>query len=110
MHGRISYALDITGPSLFVDTACSASLTALHLAVASMTAGDCESALVGAAQSNRRWDNKSIVHVCYLSSTPQFDTLEKVRRTWHSRPRWNVQAIRRSCERVCSKVGIQVVG
>src|SRR6185312_8738229 len=29
---RVSYALDLRGPSMSVDTACSASLVALHLA------------------------------------------------------------------------------
>ncbi|POZ61031.1 amino acid adenylation domain-containing protein, partial [Chromobacterium alticapitis] len=44
---RVSYALDLKGPSLAVDTMCSSSLTALHLAVESMRAGDCDWALAG---------------------------------------------------------------
>ncbi|KAK7042708.1 polyketide synthase [Favolaschia claudopus] len=50
---RISYALDLTGPSVYLDTACSSSLTALHLAVGAIERGDCVAALVGAAQINR---------------------------------------------------------
>ncbi|HET8659331.1 MAG TPA: type I polyketide synthase, partial [Micromonosporaceae bacterium] len=42
---RISYALDLRGPSLAVDTACSASLVALHLAVQSLRAGESPVAL-----------------------------------------------------------------
>ncbi|KAJ7659066.1 hypothetical protein DFH06DRAFT_990014, partial [Mycena polygramma] len=55
MANRISYALDITGPSILLDTACSSSLNALHLAIASIQRGDCTAALVGAAQVNREY-------------------------------------------------------
>ncbi|MGW5415411.1 type I polyketide synthase [Actinomadura geliboluensis] len=42
---RISYALDLRGPSLAVDTACSASLVALHLACQSVRTGESPLAL-----------------------------------------------------------------
>ncbi|MGY4743247.1 amino acid adenylation domain-containing protein [Streptomyces sp. ATMOS53] len=44
---RVSYVLDFTGPSLAVDTACSASLTAVHLACESIRSGDCVAAVAG---------------------------------------------------------------
>ncbi len=44
---RVSYTLDLHGPSLSVDTACSASLTAVHLAVESLRRGECQTAIAG---------------------------------------------------------------
>ncbi len=48
---RISYYFDLKGPSLVVDTACSSALTALHLAQESLQRGECDHALVGAANA-----------------------------------------------------------
>ncbi|MFG2630368.1 amino acid adenylation domain-containing protein [Streptomyces sp. NPDC048473] len=44
---RVSYTFDFTGPSLAVDTACSASLTAIHLACESIRSGECHTAIAG---------------------------------------------------------------
>lgn len=44
---RISYFLDIQGPSIVIDTACSSSLVAVYLACRSLSTWDCDIALVG---------------------------------------------------------------
>ncbi|PRY36797.1 type I polyketide synthase [Umezawaea tangerina] len=44
---RVSYHLNLTGPSISVQTACSTSLVAVHVAAQSLIAGECDVALAG---------------------------------------------------------------
>jgi len=47
MANRISYALNLRGPSLALDTACSSSLVSVHLACQSLRRGESDVALAG---------------------------------------------------------------
>ncbi|MEM8933313.1 MAG: type I polyketide synthase, partial [Acidobacteriota bacterium] len=62
----VSYKLDLKGPSVNVQTACSTSLVAVHLARESLLAGQCDIALAGGVTINvpqnvgYRWEDGSI--------------------------------------------------
>lgn len=48
--GRVSYFLNLIGPSVVVDTACSSSFAALNAAINSIYCGECSQAIVGGVQ------------------------------------------------------------
>ncbi|GLU33281.1 hypothetical protein Busp01_31230 [Trinickia caryophylli] len=45
--GRVAHVLGLSGPAVFVDTTCSSSLVAIHLAAQSLRTGDCDLAIAG---------------------------------------------------------------
>lgn len=47
LASRVSHAFDFRGPSLSLDTACSSSMVAVHLAVQNIRSGDCDVAVAG---------------------------------------------------------------
>jgi acyl transferase domain-containing protein/acyl carrier protein len=49
---RVSYKLNLKGPSLNVQTACSTSMVAVHLACQSLLGGECDMALAGGVSVN----------------------------------------------------------
>ncbi|KAI4212601.1 MAG: hypothetical protein LQ351_004673 [Letrouitia transgressa] len=47
LSNRVNYLFNLKGPSMTLDTACSSSMYALHLACSAIQTGDCTSAIVG---------------------------------------------------------------
>jgi acyl transferase domain-containing protein len=50
---RVSYKLNLEGPSVDIQTACSTSLVAVHIACQSLLSGECEMALAGGVAISR---------------------------------------------------------
>lgn len=47
LSNRVNYIFDLKGPSMTLDTACSSSMYALHLACSAIQTGECIAAVVG---------------------------------------------------------------
>ncbi len=62
--GRLSYLLDLHGPTMTIDTACSSSLVATHLACQSLHMHECNVALVGG--TNAILLPESMVNACKM--------------------------------------------
>jgi polyketide synthase PksN len=68
LSNRISFLMNLRGPSLTLSTACSSSLTAVHLAQRAILAGDCETALVGGVNLSLHHSKYHLLHDMKLLS------------------------------------------
>jgi len=50
LPSRLAYLMDLRGPGMVVDTSCSSSLVAVHLACQSIRSGECDAAVAGGIQ------------------------------------------------------------
>ena len=56
---RVSHRLNLSGPSMTVQSACSTSLVCIHLACQALLAGECDAALAGGVSITTPRDRKS---------------------------------------------------
>ncbi|KAG2033473.1 hypothetical protein BDR03DRAFT_1094387 [Suillus americanus] len=72
LSGRISYAMQLGGPSMTIDTACSSSIVAIHSACRSLVNGDCRAAIAGGVNTMSSPDMFiGLDHGHFLSPTGQ---------------------------------------
>lgn len=77
MPTRISYILNLTGPTMVIDTACSSSLVSVHQACQAIKKGDCEMAIASGVRVTMMPVDRDYMKVGIESSTDRtmtFDT------------------------------------
>ena len=60
--GRVCYTLGLRGPSLSIDTACTAGLIACHLAVGAVRYGECVTAVAAGVNINNFPDMFAVIN------------------------------------------------
>lgn len=68
LPSRISYLMDLRGPTMVLDTACSSSLVAISLACEALQSGKCEMALAGGVKLNMMPFDSDLTRVGFESS------------------------------------------
>lgn len=66
---RVSYCMNLHGPSFAVDTMCSSSLTALHLAMQSLSRGECDTAIAGGVNLSIHWSKYLLLGMNHFTSS-----------------------------------------
>jgi acyl transferase domain-containing protein/acyl carrier protein/SAM-dependent methyltransferase len=74
---RISYSLNLNGPSEYCETGCSSALVALHRAIASIRSGECEQAIIGAVNLLLSPSGFIFISTGYLSKTGEAKSFQE---------------------------------
>lgn len=74
--GRISYVMNLKGPSEVIDTACSSSLIAIHHATLSLLTGESELALAGGINVYTDMINQNVFHMGIASPSGKARTFD----------------------------------
>ncbi|XYY60527.1 beta-ketoacyl synthase N-terminal-like domain-containing protein [Bacillus velezensis] len=83
---RLSYLLNLHGPSEPIETACSSSLVAIHRAVSAIENGECDMAIAGGNQHDS--DGRSAY---------------QLQQSRHAQQRRKMQNLLQRCQRVCQR-------
>jgi acyl transferase domain-containing protein len=66
LSGRISYAMQLGGPSITVDTACSSSLVAIYQACRALGNRDCSAAIAGGVNIISSPDVRAVTYLIMI--------------------------------------------